>query len=354
MTVSALSPLSLNTIFDISGMPIRPARLFFLQAQTQSPLIVYQDALLSVAHQQPVVTTGNGRVPVIFVGESAYRVRIFDEAGMLIEDIDNIPGAIAPSDGGGGGGGGTIDPGDPRLIATGDMIAAYSVSLRAGFVRANGYTIGSASSGASERANADCQALFTWLWNQDTGLMLPIPGGRGTSAVGDWNANKQITLPDFRARSLFGVDGMGAPNTSRLNGAVFDTGDATKIGAGGGRATHALTLAQLAAHNHGASGWSDVIGAHAHSVTTYAVGDHVHSVPQGGGGTTQAAGATVGTIPTLSAQTTGPAGSHSHTGYTDTQGVHQHALTVNIANSGSNGEHPQAPPFQTATVFIKL
>lgn len=351
--VSALCPLSLQTLFDLEGNPVRPARAYFFQAQTQNPLVVYQDALLSVAHQQPVQTTGNGRIPVVFVGTAPYRVRIFDAFGGLVEDIDGIPGAIAPV--AGGGGGGTINPGDARLIATGDMVASFSLALRAGFVRCNGYTVGSATSGSTERANADCIDLFKWLWNQDTSHMLPIPGGRGASADGDWAANKQITLPDFRARALFGVDGMGAPITNRMQGAIFDPsgGDATMLGVYGGRAQHVLTQAQLASHLHGASGNSDVAGAHTHNTATTTTGGHSHTYQALSNQSVYGAGSGSGPATPSTVSVSGD-GAHNHNGVTDNQGNHQHYLTVNIANAGGDAAHPQTPPFQTATVFIKL
>jgi hypothetical protein len=351
--VSALCPLSLQTLFDIEGLPIRPARLYFFRATTVTPIVVYQDGLLSVAHQSPVLTNGNGRVPPIYVGSDPYRVRIFDSFGQLIEDLDNIAGAVV-ADTGGGGGGGTIEPGDPRLLTTGDMVAAFSQALRAGFVRCNGNTIGNASSGSSERANADCQALFEWMWGQDTDHMLPIIGGRGTSAVGDWNANKQITLPDLRARALFGIDGMGGAASGRLALATMDdAGTPAMLGGHGGRDRQTLDLTMVPAHSHGASGFSDSIGAHQHSVTTYPAGDHVHSVPQGGGGVAVGTGA-AGTAATQAGQNTGAAGSHAHTGYTDTLGQHQHVLNISIANAGGGAAHQQVPPFFTSTVYIKL
>ncbi|MFX9031451.1 hypothetical protein ABTN13_20060, partial [Acinetobacter baumannii] len=51
-----------------------------------------------------------------------------------------------------------------QLAVTGDYITAASTGTRAGYVRANGRTIGSATSGATERANADTAALYALLW----------------------------------------------------------------------------------------------------------------------------------------------------------------------------------------------
>jgi hypothetical protein len=125
-----------------------------------------------------------------------------------------------------GGGGGTVDP--TTILATGDMKLVYNTGVLTGFVRANGRTIGSATSGASERANADTSALFTFLWNADANLA--VSGGRGASAAADYAANKTITLPDYRGRAVAGLDDMGNSAAGRLTATYFGTA-ATVLGA---------------------------------------------------------------------------------------------------------------------------
>src|SRR5947208_1688739 len=83
-----------------------------------------------------------------------------------------------------GGGGGTVDP--TTIFQTGQIIPMYGTGVLTGFVRANGRTIGSATSGATERANADAQSLFQNLWGADANLA--VSGGRGASAAADWAA----------------------------------------------------------------------------------------------------------------------------------------------------------------------
>jgi hypothetical protein len=101
------------------------------------------------------------------------------------------------------------------VFATGDLKHRYQDGVISGWVRANGNTIGSATSGATERANADCQSLFQYLWTNDTSLT--VSTGRGASAAADWAANKTITLPDMRGRTLAGMDTMGSTNASRIH-----------------------------------------------------------------------------------------------------------------------------------------
>lgn len=82
----------------------------------------------------------------------------------------------------------------------------------AGWVKANGGTIGSAASGATLRANADAEALFTLLWNEFGQAILPIQtsaGGastRGASAAVDWAANKRLPVHDLRGEFRRGWD----------------------------------------------------------------------------------------------------------------------------------------------------
>lgn len=82
----------------------------------------------------------------------------------------------------------------------------------AGWLKANGFTIGSAASGGTLRANADTLNLYTALWNNVGQTELPIQtsaGGastRGASAADDFAANKRLPVPDLRGEFLRGWD----------------------------------------------------------------------------------------------------------------------------------------------------
>lgn len=118
-----------------------------------------------------------------------------------------------------------------------------------GYVMLSGRTIGDASSGATERANADTSALFTLLWNSMGNTEAPVSGGRGASASADFAAHKTITLPDARGRAIVGKDNMGGTTASRITAAGSGiTG--TTLGTSGGAETHTLTTAELAVHSH--------------------------------------------------------------------------------------------------------
>lgn len=242
---SGTIPFSLSQQLDSFGKPLSGCKFYTIQAGTTStPQNAYQDSALTLPLPNPQTCDASGRLPQMFLADGTIKVRLTDKNGVTIVVADNIQ-VIGPS-GGGGGGGGTVDP--TTIFTTGDFKIAYGTSILSGFVRANGRTIGSATSGATERANADCQALFIYLWGADANLT--VSGGRGASAAADFAANKTITLPDLRGRVVAGLDDMGNSAAGRLTATYFGT-SAIVLGASGGFESHTLTTAQLAAHSHG-------------------------------------------------------------------------------------------------------
>lgn len=119
---------------------------------------------------------------------------------------------------------------------TGTVIATILTAAPTGWLMFNGDTVGSATSGAT-RASADHKNLFLALWESFTNTDAPVSGGRGASAAADWAANKTITLPDLRGRSIIGT-GTGSGLTARTHGA--------KVGA----ETHSLAAGEMPAHQH--------------------------------------------------------------------------------------------------------
>lgn len=99
-------------------------------------------------------------------------------------------------------------------IPTGSVMPMiYNSNNVSGWVIMNNGTIGDASSGATNRANSDCQNLFITLWGQVGDTYAPVSGGRGSSALNDWNAHKRIQLLDSLGgkfiANAFGIYGMG-------------------------------------------------------------------------------------------------------------------------------------------------
>lgn len=145
---------------------------------------------------------------------------------------------------------------------TGDTIIWESSVLRTGgWVWANGTTVGSGASGATGRANADTQDLFTLIWSSFPNTQRTIqnsdgsPGTRGVSAAADFAANKRIPVADMRGRVPAGADNMGGSTAAgRLTNTPTGGADGSQIGNAGGAQGVALTSTQNATHNHSASG----------------------------------------------------------------------------------------------------
>lgn len=136
-----------------------------------------------------------------------------------------------------------------NILPTGAMMDYAGQTSPSGWVLCNGRSIGSASSGATGRANADTEELFLFLWANFSNSELAVSSGRGASAAADWAANKTIALPDLRGRATVGRDSMEASATNRVTITSASAGGDT-MGASGGTETHTLTEAQIPAHKH--------------------------------------------------------------------------------------------------------
>lgn len=263
----------------------------------------------------------------------------------------------------------------------GDYVGMYQpyagATAPTGWVRANGRTIGSATSGGTERANADCAELFALLWDTYSNSVLVIQDSagvgttRGASASADFAANKRMPLPDLRGRTLVGVDDMGNAAAGRLGTIITDE---TTLGATGGAETHALSTAELAvhshtiAHTHTFSGTSTTESqSHTHSGTTASDGSHTHDFTYD----TALIAANNVTTPVSAIQTSGGAntvttqsgGAHTHaftTGNANQTHTHDYSGTTsgssaaNSGNEGSGTAHNNMQPSLLCTWLIKL
>lgn len=233
---------SLSQNLDASGKPLSGCQFYTYQAgTTATPQNAYKDTALTLPQPNPMTCDASGRLPQFFLADGQIKIRLDDKFGVNQVTADNIL-VIGPSSGGGGGG--SVDP--TTIAATGDVKAAYGTGTIVGWVRANGRTIGSSTSGATERANADTQALFQYLWSADPNLI--VSSGRGASSAADWAANKTIALPDFRGRTIAGLDDMGNAAAGRLTATYFGSSGgcssaaATTLGVGCGGESASFTL----------------------------------------------------------------------------------------------------------------
>lgn len=132
-------------------------------------------------------------------------------------------------------------------FTTGDAKITLKTVADTDWVMMNDGTIGSATSGASTRANADCQSLFTLIFGGIPDSYAPIADSAGVArtrafygnnAATAWAANARIALTRQLGRSLT-IAGAGAGLTASVPG-QYD-----------GEETHTQTIAELAAHTHG-------------------------------------------------------------------------------------------------------
>ncbi|MET4364304.1 hypothetical protein ABIB06_004903 [Bradyrhizobium sp. LB8.2] len=313
--------ISMTQQLDEFAKPLIGGKLFLIQAGTVgAPQNCYQDAALTLAWPNPITLDAAGRVPQLFCADGSIKIRLTDRNGVqkLVQD-----GLLIVGPSGGGGGGGTVDP--TTVLATGDMKVAYGTGILSGFVRANGRTIGSATSGAAERANSDVQALFVYLWGADANLA--VSGGRGTSGAADWAANKTITLPDARGRGIAGLDDMGNSAAGRLTLSYFGAAPTT-LGAVGGLQYHTLLLSELPT---GIQSQNASFGISVTSTTS----DIAHRF------SSLASGANIGF------------GTYSDGNVTSTGTVS--AGTVSSTSNNTNGSaHSIVPPTILATIYIKI
>jgi hypothetical protein len=233
----------------INGEPLAGAILTVYNGGTTVLSNVFQDIGLLIPAPNPLVADFSGRLPLFFVADGTYRVRLTDQFGSTANggfDYPQVPSIGASSSGGGG------TPVDPTtVLSTGDCKWQLINQPIAGFVRLNGRTLGNAGSGASEYANANAQALFVYLFSNFSDAFCPVSGGR-TTALNDFsNLLKTITLPDLRGTNIVGLDDMGNAAAGRFPAVVpFIQGNATTAYSLFGETQHILTTAELAAHNH--------------------------------------------------------------------------------------------------------
>lgn len=216
-------------------------------------------------------------------------------------------------------------------MEVGDIKLAFATGAKTGFVRANGRTIGDATSGGTERANADTSALFTHLWNNFSNTICPVSSGRGANAAADFAAHKNITLPDARGRVPTGMDDMGNSAAGRVTGA-------TTLGDFGGSETRIISQANLPAVQIGVG----VSGATSAELQAH---NHYYNMPGTGG-----------TDPRWAGNSGGNMGMFFNTLSGTENQEHAHTITgTGLTNPlGSGSAFNILQPFILVTVYIKM
>lgn len=231
--------------FDQNGRIMGGALLRIYRAGSSTPVTAYKDSGLTAGqeHPWPVVADTAGRIPMFWVADGLYRVRLSSsDGGYVAYDIVSLA-SVSDSTAASGGNSGVSSE---VIHQTGDVIWSPLSGTRSGWIRPNGRTIGSASSGATERANADTQPLYELLYSTFSDSVCPVTGGRGASASADFAANKPLQLLDMRSRVLLAVDGMGNSTAGRNTDTSFSA--VTSTGITGGASRFTLSASQLPAN----------------------------------------------------------------------------------------------------------
>lgn len=249
--------MPLSQQIDRNGKPLSGGKLY-ITTTGNVPATVYKDFALTSGntHAYPIVLDANGRIPQFWMADGTYNARLYDRSGVVQFSVASVT-ALGASSGAGGGGG--VDA--EAIFQTGDVLWLDTSGIRSGWVRDNGRTIGSATSGASERANSDVEDLFLFGWAAGW----TVVSGAGATAAADWAANKQITLPDKRGYVPGGLDDMGNSAASRFTGVPVISGSVTTAGSLLGETSHTQTASEVGVHTHTATQ-----AAHTHSITSVA------------------------------------------------------------------------------------
>jgi hypothetical protein len=370
-------PKSGSYEFDNNGERAPGALVYFFAAGTSTPYPVYQDADESTPHEHPVEADGNGRWPAIFIPFGDYKEITTTAGGTTLFSVDDVPNPAPFTD--------DFEVDETAQLNTGDFWGSLKNGTRTGAVRLNGRTIGNAASGATERANADTEDLFTFIYDNLANGQAAVSGGRGASAAADYAANKTIALPDWRGTGPRGFADMGNTASTNLDAAPVVTGSTILPGSILGANTHVLLTAESPAHTHGAGSFAaDSNGAHTHTGTTDSGGAHTHTVDIASGqgshthttgsgtstlmkfvgatgdfgtsaGSNLASGAAIenATLPAMTG-TANSNGSHTHTFTTGSNGAHTHTISGTSGSTGGDGAHNNVARDGLCTWFIKL
>ncbi len=324
-----------NVQQGINGQPLAGALLYiYVINTTATPQLAFQDINLTQALPWPVPADVTGRLPFFYLASGSVHLRMTDAGGGIVFDYPNVL-VIGGAGGGGGGGGQVVDPN--AIATTGDIKFRLSGELLSGWVVLNGQTIGGALSGATGLASNTAQNLFVYLWANCPNPHCPVtPGGRGATALADFQANKQLQLMDMRdsvpaGRDCMGNACLGGILLSNITSGGTDTADTP--GAFGGAANQPIALTNLPALNLPVTIPAGQ-GVHSHVVTGGTLGGPASFFPNVAGGANP--GYPTPPTPITINSTALP------------------AMSGTAKVNGSNTALPIMSPFKLATYYIRL
>lgn len=153
------------------------------------------------------------------------------------------------------------------ILPIGTLIPYSKASAAApGFLFPNGTTIGDASSGASQRANADMRGLFYHCWTNYSNTVCAVSGGRGATHAADFAAHKTLALPNLAGDVFVGLDNLGGISDAGRLTATVD--GANTLGQTNGEqiGSESMVISQARLPNATLSLTMDAVAAHQHFV----------------------------------------------------------------------------------------
>lgn len=94
MADSKLIERSGERILTSTGVPAAGAKIYVYDAGTSDLSTIYSDADRTQTISNPQTCDSAGLAPFVYVGTGAYKLRVETSVGTLIDEEDNIPGAI--------------------------------------------------------------------------------------------------------------------------------------------------------------------------------------------------------------------------------------------------------------------
>ena len=220
-------------------------------------------------------------------------------------------------------------------LPTGLVCPYYGNTAPSGWVIADGSTLGSTASSADNASDTNI-SLFFHLWNTFSNTEAPVVEGRGASAQVDWDANKSITLPDLRGRSIFGIETDTDNSTGRITPSEVSTGNNASVASVGGSSRVALTEDDIPAHQH--KMFVDGIASDVNTLTPSGITSiYDRSFYNGSQATDTTSNYQHGYSPAYSEPTLGLTSKAGATGVSE-----------------SNPQHSNMPPFMLMNMIIKV
>lgn len=94
----SIAPVSQQQFLDDNGQPLAGGKFYSWITGTSTPLTIWQDAGLSVAHTNPIIMNAGGRVPgtgAMYLSQAIYKTRLTDASDVGIGPANGYTDPVA-------------------------------------------------------------------------------------------------------------------------------------------------------------------------------------------------------------------------------------------------------------------